>query len=68
MPVEFSAVTDNALLPFANSGAIAIPRGDDNVSGNYSLNAIFEEGFLFGTARMTSLRIATNGQIYFWNV
>jgi hypothetical protein len=68
MPFAFSPVADNSLLPFATPGSVAIPRGDDNVSGFIDISAIFEDGFLFGADRMNRLQIETNGQIQFTTV
>ena len=65
MPVEFSAVADNSLLPFATPGSVAIPRGDDNASNPIAIGSVFQDGFLFGANRMTNLRVYTNGEIGF---
>jgi Ca2+-binding RTX toxin-like protein len=63
MPFEFSPVADNSLLPFATSGSVAIPRGDDNRSAAIDIRAIFGEGFLFGAGRAARLYVSTNGEI-----
>ncbi len=57
--MSFSDIPDNTLLPF---GETQIPIGDDNIA-DYSISAIFEDGFRFGTDTFETLWVATNGGV-----
>ncbi|MEY8839605.1 calcium-binding protein [Cribrihabitans sp. XS_ASV171] len=57
--MTFSDIADNSLLPF---GETQMPIGDDNIA-EYSIDAIFEDGFRFGTGTFDRLWVATNGGV-----
>ncbi len=65
MPLPFSAVADNSLLPFATPGSVRIPFGDDNLSDPINIGTIFETGFRLGQTSSPQVRVSTNGDIYF---
>ena len=65
MPLSFSTVTDNSLLPFAQPGSYMVPHGDDNVGEWFSIMSTFESGLQLGARTLNGLRVFTNGDIQF---
>lgn len=58
MPINFSPVTDNNLLPFAQDGAVSGP--------DFDISNIFVDGFQFGTENVTHLSVSPRGSVYFY--
>ena len=68
MPLDFSTVTDNSLLPFAGSGAVRVPTGTYSVASTwFDLTTTFENDFQWGGQSYTGLRAYTGGKIQFGN-
>lgn len=65
MPIDFSTVTDNSLLPFNQPGGERLPNSYYSNSGLQSLTNIFENGLRFGALTYTGFVVSQDGTIQF---
>ena len=69
MPIQFSDVSDNSLLPYGQEGAVSAgPQGAYHITSPYisaNMDAVFENGFRFGGQTYTHVRMHTSGRIQF---
>lgn len=65
MPIGYSTVTDNSLLPFNQPGGVSLPNQNYVNSGLQSLTNIFENGLRFGALTYTGFNVNMDGTIQF---